>query len=253
VTSFFQAIILGIVQGITEWLPISSSGHLVIFQKLFGLEVPVIYDVVLHLGSLVVVFMVFWKDIVKLIKGVLNKDKYYLNYFIWLVVATIPIGLVGVFLNDYVKQAFGSLSIVGYGLIFTSVILFLSKYPKSKNKNLSWKSIVSMGALQSLAILPGVSRSGMTISSGLMSSVDRLQAARFSFLLFIPAILGATVFELKNLNQIQGMGSLFVGVLTTIIVGYFSLTLLLKIVKNDKFWYFSWYCLGLGILVLVLG
>src|SRR3990167_6305876 len=116
--SILEAVILGAVQGITEWLPISSSGHLVLFQKWLGLEVPVIYDIVLHLGSLLVVFLVFWKDIQRLIVGVVKREPYFVKYFIWLMLATIPIGLVGVFLNGFVKQAFSSVAMAGYGFLF---------------------------------------------------------------------------------------------------------------------------------------
>lgn len=249
--SILEAVILGAVQGITEWLPISSSGHLVLFQKWLGLEVPVIYDIVLHLGSLLVVFLVFWKDIQRLIVGVVKREPYFVKYFIWLMLATIPIGLVGVFLNGFVKQAFGSVAMAGYGFLFTAVIVFLSQYPREKNKSPTWISIVGMGALQALAILPGVSRSGMTISAGLMQGVEREQAARFSFLLFIPAIVGAIIVEFKNISQIEHMGSLLIGVVVTVITGYLSIRLLLRIVKQGHFHYFAWYCLAVGLLVLL--
>jgi undecaprenyl-diphosphatase len=248
--NILEAIMLGVVQGFTEWLPISSSGHLVIFQELFGLHQPVIFDLFLHLGSLLVIFLVFFKDILKLGQGFFRWEKFYVKYTLWLIVASIPIGFIGYFFNDAVKSAFGSLTVVGFSLIFTSVILFLSKYPHQKNKKLSWKSIVIVGFAQALAILPGVSRSGMTISSGLIQSVKREEAVRFSFLLFIPAILGATILEFKNFGQISNVPALLISFLTTVIVGFFSLKLLLKMVKKEKFWYFGWYCLGLGILVL---
>jgi len=251
-TTIIEAIILGIIQGITEWLPVSSSGHLVIAQQWLGLEVPVIFDILLHLGSLAVVLFIFHKDIIKLCRGVLRRESYFLQYAAGLVVATIPIGLVGVFLNDIVKQAFGSLQAVGYGLLFTAAILFLSKYPKTKDKNLSWTSMIGIGALQAIAILPGVSRSGMTISAGLMQGVDREQSGRFSFLLFIPAILGATVVEFRNFTKIGEIMPLLIGVITTMIVGYFSLTWLLKMLKKDNFNVFAWYCLAVGIGILVL-
>ena len=190
--NILEAIILGVVQGITEWLPISSSGHLVIFQELFGLQQPVIFDLFLHLGSLLVIFAVFFKDILKLFHGFFRWEKFYVKYTLWLIVASVPIGCIGYFFNDAVKSAFGSLTVVGFSLIFTSIILFLSKYPLKKEKKLNWKSIIFIGLAQALAILPGVSRSGMTISSGLIQSVKREEAVRFSFLLFIPAIVGAT-------------------------------------------------------------
>ncbi|MFH1276015.1 MAG: undecaprenyl-diphosphatase UppP [Candidatus Woesearchaeota archaeon] len=250
--SIIEAIILGIVQGLTEWLPISSSGHLVLFQHLFGLEVPIVFDVILHLGSLLVIFFVFWKDIKKLFFGVLKGNKFYLKYFSYLILATIPIGLVGFFLKDIVESAFGDVRIVGYSLLLTALILFLSKYPKNKEKKLTWKSGLMVGLCQALAIFPGVSRSGTTISVGLMQGINREEAARFSFLLFIPAILGATVLEIGDISSISNLPALLIGTLTTIIVGFFSLKWLLKVIKRGNFSYFAWYCLGLGIVILVL-
>ena len=249
--SIIEAIILGIVQGITEWLPISSSGHLVLFQELLDITQPVIFDVVLHLGSLVALLLVFWKDIQRLVSGFLKWETYYVKYVLWLIAATIPIALVGFFLNDIVKSAFESVKVVGYSLIFTAIVLFLSKYPKIKENKLTWKSIIFIGIAQALAILPGVSRSGMTISTGLMQGTKREDTARFSFLLFIPAILGATMLEFRHLGEISNISALGIGVLTTIVVGFFSLKFLLSIIKKEKFSYFSWYCLLLGVLVLI--
>ncbi len=262
--SILQAIILGIVQGITEWLPISSSGHLVLFQTLFGLEPPVLFDVILHIGSLVVVFIVFWKDIKKLVKGVLKRDKKYLKYFAYLIIASIPIGLVGFLLNDWIKSIFHSLKTVGFSLLFTAFILYLSKYPKKKNKDLNFLNTLVIGIAQALAILPGVSRSGSTISLGLMQGAKKKEAARFSFLLFIPAILGATLLETLKLieaakinteytaQMISLIPASIIGTITAVVAGVISLKLLLHIINKNKFSYFSWYCLVLGAVVLLL-
>ena len=252
INDLLQALILGIVQGITEWLPISSSGHLVLFQELFGLSQPVVFDVFLHLGSLIVILLVFWKDIKKLVNGFFKWEKYYVKYVVWLMVASVPIAFVGYFLNDFVKLAFTDLRIVGVSLIFTAIVLFLSKYPKVKKRELTWRSIVVIGIAQALAILPGVSRSGMTISSGLMQGTKSYDIARFSFLLFIPAILGATLLEFRHLGEVSNMSALLLGTLTTVVVGFFSLKLLLNIIKKQKFNYFGWYCLVLGIVVLLI-
>lgn len=250
--SILEAIILGIVQGITEWLPISSSGHLVLFQELFGLKMPVVFDVFLHLGSLLVIIMVFWKDIKKLVKGVFRRDKYYLKYFFWLVLASIPIGFVGYFFNDAVKSAFTDINVVGYSLLATAVILFLSRFPKKKKLRLNWQYALFMGIGQAFAILPGVSRSGTTISFGLMQGVERKEAARFAFLLFIPAILGATILEFNGVSQITNVSALVIGMIVTVVVGFFSLKLLLRILEKQKFSYFGWYCLVLGLVILLV-
>jgi len=250
--SLLQAIILGIVQGITEWLPISSSGHLVLFQNLFGLEPPVVFDVILHIGSLIVVFIVFWKEIKELVVGVFNKDKYHLNYLLYLVIASIPIALVGFFLNDWIKSIFHSLKTVGFSLLFTALLLYVSRYPKKKNKELSLKNTLMIGVVQALAILPGISRSGSTIATGLMQGVKKRQAAAFSFLLFIPAIVGATLVEMKEVSQITDIPALITGTIVAIIAGILSLRLLLRIIDKNKFSNFAWYCLILGLIVLVI-
>ncbi|MBS3169566.1 undecaprenyl-diphosphate phosphatase [Candidatus Woesearchaeota archaeon] len=251
-TSILQAIIMGIVQGITEWLPISSSGHLVLFQKLFGISPPLVFDIVLHLGSLLVVLLVFRKDLLRLIKGLIQREKTSWNYFFWLIAASVPIALVGFFLNDLIKQAFDSLLVVGFSFLFTALLLLLSKYPQQKTRKLSLPAIIAVGCVQALAILPGVSRSGSTISIGLLQGVKPEEAARFSFLLFIPAILGAMLVELPNINQLPNLTTLLIGTAVTILVGYFSLRLLLKILKQQKFYYFGWYCLVMGVITLWL-
>lgn len=246
----FQAIILGIVQGITEWLPISSSGHLVLFETILNVKQPIIFDIVLHLGSLVVVFAVFWKQIIELITGVFQGKKEKLMYLLYLIIASIPIALVGYFLNDMIKSIFTELYTVGYGLLFTAIILYLSQYPKKKDKPLTaFRSLIT-GIGQAFAILPGVSRSGTTISTGMMQGIKREDTAVFAFLMFIPAIIGATLFELKNIGEITNVLPMVVGVITTIIVGFFSLKLLLNIIKKGKLHYFSIYCLVIGLIVL---
>lgn len=246
----FQVIILGIVQGITEWLPISSSGHLVLFETILNVKQPVIFDIVLHLGSLVVVFAVFWKQIIELIIGVFQGKKEKLMYLLYLMIATIPIALVGYFLNDIIKSIFTELYTVGYGLLFTAIVLYLSQYPKKKAKQLTASRALLTGIGQAFAILPGVSRSGTTISTGLMQGIKREDTAVFAFLLFIPAIMGATLLEIGSLNQITNLSALLVGVVTTMIVGFFTLKILLNIIKKGKLHYFSIYCLVIGLIVL---
>ncbi|MEM2131441.1 MAG: undecaprenyl-diphosphate phosphatase [Candidatus Woesearchaeota archaeon] len=249
--NLIEAIILGIIQGITEWLPISSSGHLVLFQSIFKIRQPLIFDVLLHFGSLLVILFVFRKEILELIAGVLKREKKYLQLTIMLVLATIPIVLVGYFLKDYIESAFSNLSFVGFAWIFTSIILFLSKYPKIKDKKLNFLNSFFMGISQAIAILPGVSRSGITISTGLMQGIKQEEAAKFSFLMAIPPILGATLLEIKNINQIENLSYALIGVLFSMISGYLSLKFLLKIIKTNKFSYFSIYCFVLGLIVLI--
>ncbi|MBI2665249.1 undecaprenyl-diphosphate phosphatase [Candidatus Woesearchaeota archaeon] len=249
--SILEAIGLGVIQGITEWLPVSSSGHLVIFQRLLGITQPIVLDVFLHLGSLLVVFFVFRNDILKLIRGVAKGEAFYQKYFLMLVLGTIPIGVVGYFFKEFVEKAFESILIVGWGLLLTGILLFSSKFPLIKEKGIGWRRALVIGLGQAVAILPGVSRSGTTISLGLMQGVKREEAARFSFLLFIPAILGAVILEFPTISIIENIPALIAGVIVTILVSYFSLNLLLKLIKNSQLNYFGWYCFALGIIVLM--
>ncbi|MBN2368670.1 undecaprenyl-diphosphate phosphatase [Candidatus Woesearchaeota archaeon] len=249
--TLFEAILLGIIQGVTEWLPISSSGHLVLAQHLLGLQEPVVFDVVLHFGSLLVILMVYWKDLIELLFGVFRRDMKVINYVLMLIVASVPIAFVGIFLNDLIKSAFNSTKIVGISLLITSVLLFLSRYVKKKKTELNFVNTLVIGFAQALAILPGVSRSGSTISTGLIQGVEKEEAAKFSFLMAMPAILGANLLEIRHLGEITNLPLLGVATLTTIITGYVSLRLLLHIIRKDWFHKFGWYCLVMGLVVLL--
>lgn len=248
----FQAIILGIVQGITEWLPVSSSGHLVLFEHLFGLSQPLLFDIMLHVGSLFVVLYYFRKDIRELIFGLFDGDREKLRIVLMIIVATIPIALVGYFFQDFIESIFKDLRTVGFALLFTALLLFLSRYPKKKEGKLTYMKALGIGIFQAIAILPGVSRSGSTISSGMMFGVRKEEVARFSFLIFIPAILGALVLHIGDITAFTDPLPVIVGTLVSAIVGYFSLKLLMNIIKKDKFSWFSVYCLLLGIVVLIV-
>ena len=249
--NFIQAIVLGLIQGITEWLPISSSGHLVLFQNLFGLEQPVSFTIILHLSSLLVILIVFRKDILDLIKGVLKLEEKSLKMLIYLAIGSIPIGVAGFLFNDLIKSIFNDLRTIGISLLFTSAMLFFSKIPYTKTKKLGFKNTLLIGLFQAIALLPGVSRSGMTISTGLIRGVKREEAAKFSFLLFIPAIIGATAFEFQNFVNITQVPELIVSFIVSTIVGLICLNFLLKIIKQNKFYKFGWYCLVLGLIVLL--
>lgn len=251
-TTILESIILGIVQGITEWLPISSSGHLVLTKHLFGISQPLVWDVVLHLGSLIVILLVFWKEIKNLVIGIVQGKKSSLKFALQLIIATIPIAIVGLVFNDLIKSIFSDLRTVGFSLLFTAILLFLSKYPLKKSKEKNYKNTFLMGLAQALAILPGVSRSGTTISVGLMNGMKREEAATFSFLMFIPAILGASILEIGDIVKVTDPINLAIATLTTIIVGYISLKWLLKVIKSGNFSKFGWYCAGLGLFVLLL-
>jgi undecaprenyl-diphosphatase len=250
-----QAIILGIVQGITEWLPVSSSGHLVIFQHLFGLSAEIAFDLMLHIATLIVVCAVFRKEIISVLKAIgrwdFKSEEGKLALFI--IAGTIPTGLIGYFFREFFTSAFSGLFVVGIALIFTGLLLIQSRFPLKPAK-LNYKRSVLIGILQGIAITPGVSRSGATISTALITGVDREKAVRFSFLLFIPAILGAMVFLANDITLTAFANPLpmIAGMVTSIIVGYFSLKVLIKLVINKKFHWFALYCWIIGIILLLL-
>ncbi|MBN1792892.1 undecaprenyl-diphosphate phosphatase [Candidatus Woesearchaeota archaeon] len=250
----FGAVVLGVIQGVTEWLPISSSGHLVIAEHFLGISQPLVFDVVIQLASVLVVLAVFWKDILKLIAGVLKNDPASWKTIGFLALASVPIAAIGLLLHDFIASIFKSLVTVGISLLITSFLLFLSRYPEKKTKPLDLKSSIGIGLAQALAILPGVSRSGSTISVGMMLGYKREDVARFSFLMFIPAMIGAASLEIYKgaLSQIADPWMVALSALVAIIAGFFSLKLLMQIIKKDLFSYFGIYCALLGIITLIV-
>lgn len=252
----FQAIILGIVQGLTEFLPVSSSGHLVIFQHIFGIQqAPLTFDVVVHLGTLVAVFIAFWQDILDIVKKPFSRITYLL------LVGIIPAGLAGYFLASTIEKAFESLLVVGLGLIFTGFVLKYSEILANRYLGLkltqgtSYKDALFIGAIQALAIIPGISRSGSTIAAGLIAGLDREFAARFSFLLSIPVILGAGIFQLQDVIKYGEMGGnisvYLIGFITSAAFGYLAINVVLKLVKEGRLSIFSYYCWAVAALTLI--
>jgi len=254
--TILQAIILGIIQGLTEFLPVSSSGHLVIFQHIFGItEAPLVFDVLLHIGTLVAVFICFWQDIVAILR------KPFSRLTLLLIIGCIPAGLVGYFLEPFFEKAFQSLLTVGLGLIFTGFILKISELVSSNvfrykdEEDSTIKDALMVGILQSIAILPGISRSGSTIAGALLMGMERSFAARFSFLLSIPVILGAGVLQLKDLPSLSVNNELWmtyaIGMIVAAISGFIAIKVVVGLVKKGKLSVFSYYCWGLGCLVTI--
>lgn len=246
-----QAIILGIVQGITEWLPISSSGHLVIFQELFGFGTDVAFDVLLHLATLIVILAVFWKDVLAIIKSVFSTrwdENSKLLFYILL--ASIPTAVFGLVFHDWLIGLFSNLLLLGVFFIVNGIILFLTRFAKASRQLNWWRSIV-MGVAQGLSIIPSISRSGATVSAGMFLGIRKENLIKFSFLMAIPAIIGAFILEAKNLTLTNPL-PLILGSLTAMIVGYFALKLMIKTIEKGKLHYFAYYCLVLGILILIL-
>ncbi|MGB4253901.1 MAG: undecaprenyl-diphosphate phosphatase [Minisyncoccales bacterium] len=245
----FQAVILGIVQGLTEFLPISSSGHLVIFQKLFGFtQAPIAIDTLVHFGTLVSLIFFFWSDIKKVLK-----DK---KLILLLIIGTIPVVIVGFLLQEKIEAIFNSLLLVGISFLITATILFFTRFVKNSQKNIKEigaKDAIIVGLFQALSILPGVSRSGSTISGSLFCSIKKEDAFNFSFYLGMIAILGATILqipEILNFNADEAIGG-FVGFFFAAVVGFFALKGLKKVVINGKLYYFGIYCAIIGIICII--
>lgn len=249
----FQAIVLGIVQGLTEFLPVSSSGHLVLFGKLFKLEEPsMTFDIILHLGTLIPVFIVYSKDIMELIKKPFQKTTYLLF------VATLPTIFVALFLGDYIDMLFETGKFISLGFIITGTILMLTDKAMMGSKKMpTYKNALFIGCMQAFAIIPAVSRSGSTIFGALKSGLTRKDAAKFSFLMSIPAILGATVYEAKDI--IMGNTSIdtlpliptICGFLAAILAGYLSINLLVNVIVKAKLKYFAYYVYAIAFFILL--
>lgn len=251
----WQAIILGVVQGIAEFLPISSSGHLLVLQRMFGIEQPgMTFDIILHLGTLCAVFAVFWKDIISLIKNPLQKMTGLL------IIGTIPAIVAGFLFRDYIEAIFSQGFYLAAAFAFTGVLLLLAdnitQVHKTEREMTALDAIV-VGCMQAVALPPGISRSGATITGGLVSGLTRETAARFSFLLSIIVIIGAGTLEVFELAQSQTMvyaGDIvpyMVGFVTAAVSGYLAIRLLLHLITKCKLKYFSYYLFVLSAWILV--
>ena len=257
--SILNAVILGIVQGLTEFLPVSSSGHLVILQKLFEINEPGLFlDTMLHFGTLLAVFAVLWKDILALLK----KPVQWLT--LYLIIATIPAVIAALLFKDSIEEIFKSAQFLGWCFLITTVFLItaelLSRRAVSANnlkpkKSMNWIDALVIGIMQAIAIPPGISRSGATISGALFCRLDRDFAARFSFLLSIPAILGALVLQVKDIfdtgaAETGNITAVALGTACAALVGFFAVKFMLKIIKEKSLFGFAIYTGILGILII---
>ena len=258
VVNLFEAVFLGIVQGLTEWLPISSSGHLVIAQQIFGMQVPLLFDIMLHAGTLVAVFVFFWKDIMKILRSIVRLDFKSGDgrVALFILIGSVPIALAGFFLYGFITPLFNSLIATGSALIITGSILYFTKILRSRiEKTLNYTNAFFIGIAQAFSLLPGISRSGITISSALFRRINKQQAFTFSFLLAIPAIIGANAFELYRATTDLSLGAVgfesIVGAVVAAVVGYLSLKFLWGILNKGKFHFFAYYCWIVGIVALI--
>ena len=289
--SLLESIILGFIQGVAEFLPVSSSGHLAIFKNFFGLkEAGIAFDILLHVGTLVAVFICFWSDIWELIvNGVgividacknigtffvnlINKNKKDYNkkpyvevistpcrrYVMLIIVATIPTGIMGILLKDMIESVSATLIVPGICLLMTSIILLIADNAKDGNENeanVSYKKAGFVGICQGFATMPGISRSGTTVTACLLAGMDRAFAVKFSFIVSIPAILGAAVLDIPDLFKEGISGGELInyaaGTVVAAVVGYICIKTMLKIVRKKKFKVFSIYCAVMGLISII--
>ncbi len=251
--TFFQSVVLGIIQGLTEFLPISSSGHLVFAQKVFNIKEALTFDVLVHLGTLVAVVAVFQEDIISILK------RPWQRLTLLIIVATIPTVVLGIAFKDFFENLFESGKTLGVEFIATGLIIWFADRVKEKQKGIdeiSYTDAAFVGLMQGIAILPAISRSGLTIAGALFRGINRETAARFSFLVSIPAIAGAALLDLKELvtqGLPPGMGLPYLaGPLAAAVSGYLAIKFMIRILQIGSIKGFAYYVWALGALVIVL-
>jgi len=248
--NYLDAIVLGIIQGLTEFLPVSSSGHLVLAEQLLNVKMPgVTFEVIIHLGTLVSVLIYFRTRLWRLVKALFDREMVgERRMVLYLVIGTVPAGLAGILLKDLFEKTFSNPVETSIELIITGLILLIPRFFRVGSKGVSLGSTIIMGIGQAIAILPGISRSGTTIVSGMLAGVKPSEAAEFSFLLSIPAIGGAVLLEGKHLLEIQSALLLpyTVATIVSFLFGLLSVYVVLASVKRGKFDYFAYYCFAIG-------
>ena len=263
--NIFESIILGLIQGLTEFLPVSSSGHLVLGSALFGLDSGnIIFEVFLHFATFLAVVVFFFREIAGMavapfdyiLRGSRTSATHSkLKYLLYIIIGTIPAVIIGLLFKDQIEEVFASPFLTGIMLLVTSLILFLTLLAKPHRENLTVIDSIIIGIAQAVAIMPGISRSGSTISTAMYLGIDKKTAFNFSFLLSLPAIFGAFVLKFKDALEV-GISSdqivLYVaGMATAFISGYLCLVVLRKIVIAGKFAYFGIYTLIIGVLTII--
>ncbi len=250
---FFDVTVLSVLQGVAEFLPVSSSGHLVIGQHLLGLDVPGMrLDLMLHFGTLVSICVFYWRTIWRIVA------KFEWQYVLKIVLSALPAIVVYFFFRDFIEGLFENAKMVGALLMFTGAILIGTRYLPRGGRDVCWRRALLMGCAQALALLPGVSRSGMTLASARGGRINAEKAAEFSFLMSAPLIMGGVLLEILKIcrgveaagAESTGWGLLIWGAVFAAVTGYLSLMLLIKVLKGSKFWLFGPYCFIVGLLTL---
>jgi len=265
--SFFESILLGIIQGLTEFIPVSSSGHLVLLQHFFGWGESdnILFEVFLHLGTLFAVLVFFHKIIWELIKSLFKwkntvnseihrKNR---NLIVYLIISTFSTGVYYYFFGDAFRSVYQIPMVVAFLLLGTGVIVFISDYFRKGDipvSNMGALRAITIGLCQGLALLPGISRSGITISSSLALGIKRKDAAQYSFLLSIPAIIAANISEFKALVNIDipQLHSYLAGFVSSFVVGYLIIAFLIRMIESNQLKYFAYYCWSVGLISIIL-
>ena len=259
-SQLFTVIILGLIQGLSEWLPISSTAHLKIAEYFLGFSATPLFNVFLHIGTLGVVIFYFRRDIKIILTDLVHGDFHseYGRFIPLIIVASIPTGIIGILYDFYLGDAYQTILIIGVTFLIGATLLYSSKYGKENKTQISYRQALVMGTAQGAASFPGLSRSGSTISSGLLQGLKREMVFKFSFLLSIPAVIGdlgvEAYHERGSFSQGVGVSSfnLAVALLFTIVAGYFAIVLVKKLVLTKKFHYFAAYTFALGVALIIL-
>ncbi|HAP32094.1 MAG TPA: undecaprenyl-diphosphatase [Firmicutes bacterium] len=258
--SLIEAFFLGLIQGFTEFLPVSSSGHLVLLQYFIGVKMPgITFEVITHAGTLLSIVWVFWQDIYSLIKGITNSARQQ-KLFLLLLAASLPAGFMGVFFISFFKGIFEKPQVVGLMLLCTGfIVFFIARLERVQGNRtlgeMKGKDAFIIGLFQAFAIIPGISRSGSTIFGALLQGLNRETAVRFSFLLALPAIAGATVLELFNWLKIGSWPENYlvyiIGAIVSFISGILAIRIFIRLLAGGKFYYFAYYCWLVGIFTIL--
>jgi len=254
-----KAIILGLIQGLTEWFPISSTGHLRLVERLLGLGPPILFDVTLHMGTLAVIFLFFRKDVIDILRALGRLDfKTENGKLIPLIITgTIPTALIGLIFGSTIETAFKNVLPIAIAFMFCGIALYASKIGKERKDKIAYLEALIIGTVQGVAIIPGISRSGMTVAIAVILGIKRKKAFKFSFLLSVPAIFGAlglTLYTQYGELFAAGLGwtDVVAGVVIAAILGYLCLKILWKILVIKKFYVFAFYCWVLGAVLIAL-
>lgn len=255
--SIWQSIILGLIQGFTEFLPVSSSGHLAIGREILGVEAAgdLVFEVAVHAATALAIIIVFWKEILRLLGGFF-KFKYNeeTDYIFKIGVSMIPVFVVGVFFKDYVENLFSSLIVVGFALVATALLLFFSGRYGAREGKITYGKAFIIGVGQALAVIPGLSRSGTTISTGLLCGVKREEVAQFSFLMVLVPILGEAFLDIAGGEMAAstiGTAPLISGFLAAFLSGLFACKAMIALVKRARLDWFALYCAVVGVAVVI--